>query len=212
MIAAAKRVPWVGPLAEGLLVDGLAAAALGRSDEGGRLLVRAAELAAALQPAARARTARRSRCAERCGQSSSAIRSAARWAPSVSTGAVVDRAADLRGHRGGEHFRRGVGVVQAAPGAVAVQPVAHVEVLLEVVPQRDVAGTAGGSRSVPSSSSARPAPRRGRRPRGGGTGRARTRGLRDRGGRVATPGRCAARPRPPSAAPARAASPAGTRR
>ena len=45
MIAAAKRVPWVGPLAEGLLVDGLAAAALGRSDEGGRLLVRAAELA-----------------------------------------------------------------------------------------------------------------------------------------------------------------------
>ena len=45
MIAAAKRVPWVGPLAEGLLVDGLAAAALGRSDEAGRLLVRAAELA-----------------------------------------------------------------------------------------------------------------------------------------------------------------------
>jgi hypothetical protein len=45
LIAAARRVPWVAPLAEGFLVDGLAAEALGRADEARRLLIRAVELA-----------------------------------------------------------------------------------------------------------------------------------------------------------------------
>jgi DNA-binding SARP family transcriptional activator/tetratricopeptide (TPR) repeat protein len=45
MLAAAHRVPWVAPLAEGSLVDGLAAGVLGRAGEARVLLVRAAELA-----------------------------------------------------------------------------------------------------------------------------------------------------------------------
>jgi hypothetical protein len=45
MLAAARRVPWVAPLAEGSLVDGLAAGALGRTDEAHVLLAHAAELA-----------------------------------------------------------------------------------------------------------------------------------------------------------------------
>ncbi len=44
MLAAAGRVPWVGPLAEGSLVDGLAARRLGEQAESDALLRRAAEL------------------------------------------------------------------------------------------------------------------------------------------------------------------------
>src|ERR1700735_855006 len=52
--------------------------------------------------------------------------------------AVVDLAADLGGDRGGDAGRFGGVVVHAASGAVAVQPVAYVEVLLEVVAEREV--------------------------------------------------------------------------
>jgi tetratricopeptide (TPR) repeat protein len=45
MLAVAERVPWVGPLAEGSLVDARAAAALGRADEAARLLDRARTVA-----------------------------------------------------------------------------------------------------------------------------------------------------------------------
>jgi hypothetical protein len=45
MLAAARRLPWVGPLAEGSLVDGLAARAIGHADEAHDLLVAAADLA-----------------------------------------------------------------------------------------------------------------------------------------------------------------------
>jgi len=44
MLAAARRVPWVAPLAEGSLVDGLAARALGNTAEAHDLLRTAAEL------------------------------------------------------------------------------------------------------------------------------------------------------------------------
>ncbi len=45
MLAAAKRARWVAPLAEGSVVDGVAAAALGQVDESRALLADAAELA-----------------------------------------------------------------------------------------------------------------------------------------------------------------------
>ncbi len=45
MLAVAKRVPWVAPLAYGSLVDARAAAAIGQPDVAIRLLARAAELA-----------------------------------------------------------------------------------------------------------------------------------------------------------------------
>jgi DNA-binding SARP family transcriptional activator len=45
LLAAAERVPWVPTLAEGSLVDGRAALALGRPDEADRLFDRAADLA-----------------------------------------------------------------------------------------------------------------------------------------------------------------------
>jgi DNA-binding SARP family transcriptional activator/tetratricopeptide (TPR) repeat protein len=45
MLAVAERVPWVGPLAEGSLVDARAAAALGRAEEAERLLGRARTVA-----------------------------------------------------------------------------------------------------------------------------------------------------------------------
>src|ERR1700722_20358437 len=52
--------------------------------------------------------------------------------------AVVDLASDLGGDRRGDvGWFRGL-VVHAASGPVAVQPVAYVEVLLEVVTQREV--------------------------------------------------------------------------
>ena len=70
--------------------------------------------------------------------------------------------------------------VHAAAGAVALEPVADVEVLLEVVARAGSRGTAVGSRSAPSTSSARPARRRGRRRPGAGRGRARTRAPRAR--------------------------------
>jgi hypothetical protein len=44
MLAAAGRVPWVSALAEGSLVDGLAARQLGERAESEALLRRAAEL------------------------------------------------------------------------------------------------------------------------------------------------------------------------
>lgn len=49
MLAAAARVPWVGPLAEGCLVDGQAALALGQVDQARALLQRAAEQADAVR-------------------------------------------------------------------------------------------------------------------------------------------------------------------
>jgi DNA-binding SARP family transcriptional activator/tetratricopeptide (TPR) repeat protein len=45
MLAVARRVPWVGPLAEGCLVDASAAAALGQADEARSLLAQAEEIA-----------------------------------------------------------------------------------------------------------------------------------------------------------------------
>ena len=69
---------------------------------------------------------------------SSAISAAARAAPSAVDRPVVDLAPDLLGDRGGD-LVRAVGLeVHAAPGAVALEPVADVEVLLEVVPEREV--------------------------------------------------------------------------
>ena len=68
------------------------------------------------------------------------MRAAARAAPPVSTGQVVDRHGRSR-RRSTSARRVGVGrlvVVDAAPGAVPLEPVADVEVLLEVVAQRDV--------------------------------------------------------------------------
>jgi tetratricopeptide (TPR) repeat protein len=59
LLAAAERVPWVGPLAAASLVDGQAAQALGRPDEAAALLRRAAALARqhGLAPVARAAAA-----------------------------------------------------------------------------------------------------------------------------------------------------------
>ncbi len=45
LLAASRRIPWVSPLAEGCLVDGLAAAALGRTDDARRQCAQAAALA-----------------------------------------------------------------------------------------------------------------------------------------------------------------------
>ena len=70
---------------------------------------------------------------------SGAISAAARRAPSRLDRAVVDGAVDLLGDRLGDRppgrRRR---VVHAAAGAVPLQPMADVAVLLEVVPQREV--------------------------------------------------------------------------
>src|ERR1700742_382662 len=53
-------------------------------------------------------------------------------------GAVAHRAADLLSYRRGERLRPGLGVVHAPAGAVLGQPVPDVEVLLEVIAQRQV--------------------------------------------------------------------------
>jgi hypothetical protein len=53
-------------------------------------------------------------------------------------GAVVDVAADLGGDGGGDVGRARVLVVHVLPGAVALEPVADVEVLLEVVAEREL--------------------------------------------------------------------------
>ena len=66
------------------------------------------------------------------------MRAAATAAPSALDRPVADVAADLLGDRRRDHVgRRGV-EVHAPPGAVAVEAMADVEVLLEVVAQREV--------------------------------------------------------------------------
>src|SRR3954452_10896553 len=52
--------------------------------------------------------------------------------------AVVDIAADLAGDRVRDQLRRRAVEVHPPPGAVALEPVADVEVLLKVVAQREV--------------------------------------------------------------------------
>jgi hypothetical protein len=49
MLAAADRVPWVAPLADGCLVDGQAALMLSQAEQAYALLRRAAELAGRFQ-------------------------------------------------------------------------------------------------------------------------------------------------------------------
>ena len=66
------------------------------------------------------------------------MRAAAFAAPSVSTGQVVDLPADLLGDRLRDHLGSRFVEVHAPPGAVALEAVADVEVLLEVVAQREV--------------------------------------------------------------------------
>ena len=93
---------------------------------------------------------------------------------------VVDLAADLSAIAAAIVSGVVAFEVHAAAGAVALEPVADVEVLLEVVAEREVEERPAGSRSAPSTSSGRPGRRRGRRPRGGGRGRARRREPRGR--------------------------------
>src|SRR4051794_29346659 len=53
-------------------------------------------------------------------------------------GEVVDRSTEFGDHRRGERVRVGLLVLDAPSGTVALEPVSHVEVLLEVMPQRNV--------------------------------------------------------------------------
>ena len=108
-----------------------------------------------------------------------------RWRPAGSRPAGRSRSAiaAAMSRRAGESSKS-----MQRPGAVALEPVADVEVLLEVVAAAGSTGTAAGSRSAPSPWSARPARRRGRRRPGGGTGRARTGGPRARRARAAMAG------------------------
>ncbi len=76
------------------------------------------------------------------------MRPAARAAPSARDRQIVDRPADLRGDRGGDvRWLRGL-EVHAPAGPVALQPVPDVEVLLEVVPQREVQERPPGRRQL----------------------------------------------------------------
>jgi len=70
VLAVAGRVPWVGALAEGSLVDARAAAALGQPDEARRLLDRALDVAVRHGLVHSAEAARRELSAGRAGRPS----------------------------------------------------------------------------------------------------------------------------------------------
>ena len=81
------------------------------------------------------------------GSDGSAISRAAQAAPSVSTSRDVTGWPMVLGDRGGEVIEIGAGEVHAAAGAVAVEAVADMEVLLEVVGEREVQERAFGPAS-----------------------------------------------------------------